>query len=491
MKYEKNTIETFLETYASKNTIRTYKSQLKKFFKIIRKNPNKYIPVGIRKLENGDKVDLEDSIIKDLKTCGKQIRKSPKKSQVAYLAVVKKYLNYWYIDIPQREWDNIKSANNLKRVRSESIKKTPTTQELKFILQSAGLKQKTFISMASSTGLRLHEVISIKLEDIDIKNRSAIVLSKNGYYRIVFFIHETKELIDAWLKQREKYIAMKTEKSIYAKENNNEDRLFPFSETTGRAIWNNLIEKAGKPFNKKNVINKKNTNKRGEPEGRYEYNFHCLRRFWLSQMHNTNINKKHYDAIAGHTSNLDNDYIEVRTHYEEKSVERKKSYDKYSSSLAIFSDYQKAKSEFGGKIGYQTRMLRDLSDKNQFLNDELKIIKVEKSAKDKEYYNLKKYLENTIMPKFHNMEHEINDIKNYYEEQKDREKRQDQINKEEEAMSPKEKAEQRKIDVRVQKRAIEFDNKEREKEAAKTPEQKAEEKKKIDKQWKKLKESMQ
>jgi len=95
------------------------------------------------------------------------------------------------------------------------------------------------------------------------------------------------------------------------------------------------------------------------------------------------------------------------------------------------------------------------------------------------------------MPKFHNMEHEINDIKNYYEEQKDREKRQDQINKEEEAMSPKEKAEQLKIDVRSHKRAIEFDNKEREKEAAKTPEQKTKEKKKKDKQWKKLKESMQ
>jgi len=108
--------------------------------------------------------------------------------------------------------------------------------------------------------------------------------------------------------------------------------------------------------------------------------------------------------------------------------------------------------------------------------------------------HMKQVYENVIgklKADMHKLKNQFDDFENNVLDERKREKRQEQMNKEEEAMSPEEKAEQLKIDVRSHKRAIEFDNKEREKEAAKTPEQKAEEKKKIDKQWKKLKESMQ
>lgn len=106
---------------------------------------------------------------------------------------------------------------------------------------------------------------------------------------------------------------------------------------------------------------------------------------------------------------------------------------------------------------------------------------IEKGLKN-DMEHMKKIYENVIgqlKADIHELKHQFDDFENNVLDERIREKIQEQLYKEKEAMSPEEKEEERKEDIRFHKRMMELERKE----AAKTPEQKAKDAEETYKEW--------
>lgn len=377
MNYEKNTIETYLNKI-SENSRTTYKSIIKGYFNIIKKDPEKYIVTGFEYFDNGERKDVLEKYYADLEKYSNAIKNIPPKTIRNRFAGIKKYFTTFHIDFPNQRWKDLNSQTGARKAYTKTKKCTPTVEDLRFILSEARLRQNALITFASSTGLRIDEAVKVKISDINWENRSIIAKRKGGYYGIVFFTEECKKILDEWLSKRKDYIKNKRRKSKFVrdgKQTKEDDRLFPFAENNARDMWNNLLERAGKPYNERVVVNKKHVNKKGKSYKRYTYNFQCLRRFWFSQLEGSRAPKSHIDAIGAHSSELDSTYKQITSHTDKLAKKYKETYDQYSGCLNIFSDYEKVKSEIGNKFSYQNRMIQNLKDENSYLNNEIEELK--------------------------------------------------------------------------------------------------------------------
>ncbi|MHA1492328.1 MAG: tyrosine-type recombinase/integrase, partial [Promethearchaeota archaeon] len=257
-----NNKDTFIEgckKIRSKSTKDSYKTHLKTYFKAINKSPEGYINVDIRKMENGERIDLLDKYQNDVKIFAESINNRPPKSQVVMISVVKKFLSYFYIDLPQRFWDEI-SVSSVPITE----KKTPDARQLKLILDRGDIKHKALFSLVATSGMRIRESLSLTLNDVDMENRIIRLKdtkTKSKYSRTTFFTDESKELLLRWLELRDKYIENKKVKSKYVREQMEkkgkyvEDRIFPIEYNTAYEMWNNLLEKAGKKIFQNQIKN--------------------------------------------------------------------------------------------------------------------------------------------------------------------------------------------------------------------------------------------
>jgi len=361
---KENVVEKFLKECRKIRTPSSrmaYKSHLNNYFRAIKKKPVGYITKDIRKMENGARIDLLDGYQKDVLTFSKSIEGRPPKSQVVLISVVKKFLSHYYIDLPHRFWDDIS-------IRAVPIveKKTPTRDQLKFILDRGDIKHKTLFMMAATSGLRIRELLSLTLNDVDIDNRIIRVrdnTTKKGYSRTTFFTEEAKEYLVRWMSIREDFIKSKRKKTKEEKVKGFVDnRIFPYGYYLGRTLWCNLLEKAGHPYNQKDT-DERLRNK----HGRYKYNEHCLRRFFKTNLRTSGISDKYLNYMIGH----DPEMSVIYTADDQFALQVKKEYDKYSNALTVFSDAGKIKHEWGDKITMQESHIDRLSRENEMLRAEL------------------------------------------------------------------------------------------------------------------------
>lgn len=395
--YKKKVIEEFLnKKFSNKNTMKQYRSTMKNYFLRINKNPDEYIPEDVRLLEPKDRVALEDSIVNDIYTYGDSllaVNAKPKTVLTYIEGTVRSFLKFYDINLPSSKWEEIKNRFELKHVSTSIPKKTPTRDELKYILQFADLRTKALVMLSATSGLRIDECSNVPVRPdekrcyIDIEERFIISQRKAGYINITYCTEETQEIIQEWMKQRNKFITEKINKSQYARKKYGitankstnpkhfkeqiRERidyilqeelkfLFPIDENTARSYWNRLLEKAGAPYNEKTItmVQKKVKGKFVfdefgkpvmQPKENRHYSFHCLRRFFENNLFNSGMDKKIYDAISAHISDLDSSYVGIDACEQNKEI-WKQEYDKYSSALNVFSDAEKIKDEYSGKI---------------------------------------------------------------------------------------------------------------------------------------------
>lgn len=79
-----------------------------------------------------------------------------------------------------------------------------------------GLRNRLIMELLYATGIRVSELVNIKILDIDINNRSIVVTGKGDKSRIVFFNEITRELIEKYIKE-----SKEIRKSNYLILNNN------------------------------------------------------------------------------------------------------------------------------------------------------------------------------------------------------------------------------------------------------------------------------
>ena len=101
-------------------------------------------------------------------------------------------------------------------------------------------RDKLIIELLYATGLRVSELVNIKIKDIDMNNKTIKVLGKGSKERIVLYNNHTKEALSKYLNDG--YHELNKKNNGYLILNKNGDKL---SDRYVRNIINKLVRKAG------------------------------------------------------------------------------------------------------------------------------------------------------------------------------------------------------------------------------------------------------
>lgn len=96
-------------------------------------------------------------------------------------------------------------ARRIKHVRSpKKIKTVFSDEDLELLRQSNGnLRDTAIINILASTGMRVGELVRLKIKDINISERECLVTGKGNKQRIVYFDARTKIHLEKYLNSRE------------------------------------------------------------------------------------------------------------------------------------------------------------------------------------------------------------------------------------------------------------------------------------------------
>lgn len=172
-------LDMFLNTLKSEHTKIAYKRVIN--------NALNYIKKGVRDINAADLIEWSNSL-----------SAYSSATQNQYINAIKSFFEFLvdidYIDKnPARKLKLKKVVNKPKDVVND--------EEVKCMLKMASNKRdKAIISVLFSTGMRVNELINLKLDDLT--NESIYILAKGGVYREVFINEDCMNNISAYLDDR-------------------------------------------------------------------------------------------------------------------------------------------------------------------------------------------------------------------------------------------------------------------------------------------------
>lgn len=339
----------YLETYGSKNTVRTYKQTLKVFLRNIYGDgelaslASKYISE-----ERDHKTDIQNFLA--------QINGKPPKTIRLYISAVKTFLMENDIELPEKFWRSI--TRRIKGSMARTLDKIPSNIQLRRIIMHMPVHGKALYLTLASSGMRIGESLQLELDDIDLDSDPPRIsirgeYTKSGDPRYTFISGETKEHILEWLKYRTEYLKSASKRSRYGK-TTEDTRLFPFSMSNAHFIWKNALDKT-----ELNGIDKSTK--------RHIFHPHVLRKFFRTRM-GAVIPVDVTEALMGHKGYLTDIY---RIYDVEKLAEVYKQgetavivFGKIEESLEIKKDVKKLEQrmvDLNKEIEEQKRTINDLS----------------------------------------------------------------------------------------------------------------------------------
>ncbi len=165
----------------SKQTIRSYMSALKLFFEYITKNKLTQLS--------------DDDINKYLQYCREEKKYSNSALRISIAAI-----RFFYLHVLK---DKVPDALNIKIRKTNKLPLVLSKQEVISILKvTNNLKHKTMLMMIYSAGLRLGELLNLKLQDID-SNRMKIHIrqAKGKKDRYVFLSQKLLDLLRLYFEE--------------------------------------------------------------------------------------------------------------------------------------------------------------------------------------------------------------------------------------------------------------------------------------------------
>jgi len=271
-------------------------------------------------------------------------------TQKVLLNGVRQFLEEYDIDIRKKIWKKIK--NQRKGSKPLTIDKIPDNEDLKRILSDGNIKCKAYFLLLSSSGMREGEGCGIKWDDIELENRKIHIraeVAKNNHYRYSYFSPEAKEHLLMWKKMYDNWTPKAGKKHKQrCLENKEDNRVFPFSESTAIWMWNNLIEKAG--YDERDKV----TNRR-------IYHIHTLRKYFETKLINAGMVEPAIQKLLGHEGYLNGSYYRI------PEEELKEMYDENCPTLSVFSDIHKLPDMIKPELKtYETNIL-ELQRENETL----------------------------------------------------------------------------------------------------------------------------
>lgn len=179
----------------SRNTIKTYKSIITSFYRFLREERPK----------------KEKEVLKAFKKYIRYLKREKNVSQnYIYIVtvVIKKFFEFSDIDL----LNQIKTPK-----RTKSLPKSLSEGEIRSLINVAdcgatensnsnskivSLRNKAILTLLYSSGLRISELVSLDIDDVDLEDRTIRVRGKGEKDRIVLFNEEAKALLEKYLDKR-------------------------------------------------------------------------------------------------------------------------------------------------------------------------------------------------------------------------------------------------------------------------------------------------
>ncbi len=251
----------------SKKTIKMYTIYLKKFLKFIKKKP-------------------EETTRKDLIAF---LAKKKEKVNTTTLALIHSALKFYFKKIKKMKiFEDIPTPKKAK-----TIPITLTKEEvIKLIKATKKGRNRLIIKLLYSSGLRVSELVKLKTENINLKEKTAIVKAGKGNKDRIIILSEK------WCKEIKKYLKTKKIKSEYV-----------FSKKNGKKISTDTIQRIIRKATKKANITKHITP-------------HKLRHSFATHLLEEGENIRKIQELLGH-SNIST--TQIYTHVTTKELKKVKS----------------------------------------------------------------------------------------------------------------------------------------------------------------------
>jgi integrase len=282
----------------------------------------------------------------------------------------KEFFNYYNLELPAKDLKFIR--HKLPKGNVRTIEKDMDIETIRTILQHLDVKGRALVLVLASSGVRINEALSLQLEDIDLKAKPAVITirgenSKTGDNRITFISSEAMQAVKEWMKVREDYIRSSAKrnnglvKKGRAKPKSEEDdgRLFPFSDQNANALWDNAVEKAGL-FSRDKTTNRK------------QLHYHQFRKFFISQL-SLIVSKEVAETLAGHSGYLTGSY----RRYTKKQLAEEYKKGEHLLTIQAPKELQEIESEFRAKMQTHSEIIENIVKENITLKQEISKIKEE------------------------------------------------------------------------------------------------------------------
>lgn len=162
----------------SQSTIKTFKSLLKKFIEHL----------GSKHVKDVTTWDV-DSFLAKLRASGYSER-----SIYTAAVAVKRFMEYLGLENNLRGFELPRRPSELPRYL--------TPEEVRAMIEVAdNVRDRLIVSMLYSTGMRVSELVRVRLSDVNLGERSIRVKGKGGKERVVFFDGKTRLLLEEYLRE--------------------------------------------------------------------------------------------------------------------------------------------------------------------------------------------------------------------------------------------------------------------------------------------------
>jgi len=302
------------------NTQRSYRSNIRLYFRLLGKNIESYFDKGIS-LDT-----YENDLNKIYLLLEKQ--NTPLLTRKTFFNSIKQFMCSTDKKLKQLDfWDILKT-----RVRGASpISKefVPNNKDIKTVLAHGNALSRSMYLIMASTGCRIGELLALYPEDIDTtvaptrieirrnydrkKKNKVNMLTKTRKTRKCFLTNEATEAYHAWMKERDNYLTSsikktnpgyrpvkltgdpEKDKKILDEYVKNEKRVFPMCDENARTIWAGLVKKSG--------LYETDTETK-----RLTLHPHCIRKFFRSYLGNADL----ADHLMGHATGMDKYYRNMK-----------------------------------------------------------------------------------------------------------------------------------------------------------------------------------
>ncbi len=209
-----------------------------------------------------------------------------------YFAIAKKFLRFHGSEFSN---EKLKEIIDMPRIHTITQDRIPTIEEMKAILYSTNIRGKAVISMLVSSGMRIGELLSLRVKDVDFTSHPTAIrlrpeVTKDRQARTCFISDESTKFLKQYLGER---IRSQDSCIFLVRDDNVKEENKPISYWNVDTIFTIAVKKAG-------IYEK-------DDHGRDRIHLHVLRKFFFTQLVPV-LGREITEALMGHKQFLDSAY---------------------------------------------------------------------------------------------------------------------------------------------------------------------------------------